>query len=120
MKLPNPFRRAEVPRRGMSVPRGSISYQGDGLADRLHALGIRVHDPLADAHATGALGRLQRGDGAASHPDDVHTDDLPPGSKVTRAPSVVERMQGGDDGTVWNGPPEKPAPTRARFRKDKR
>jgi hypothetical protein len=104
VKLPNPFRCSEQPRRGSHVARGSVSYRGDGLADRLRALGVVVHDPLADAHRAGRFGRLQRAGGAASHPG-VTDDELPPGAKVTRAKPVTPRL-GGDDGTTWNGQPE--------------
>jgi hypothetical protein len=109
MRLLNPFRRRPAPvRRGSSVARGSMLASEGGFADRLRQLGVPHHDPLGDALGAGMFGRLSRG-GGGSHPDLVAGDELPPGSKVIRAPSVVERMQGDDDGTVWNGPEkEKP------------
>jgi hypothetical protein len=72
------------------------------FADRLRQLGVPHHDPLGDRYGAGLLGRLSRG-GGGSHPFLEAGDELPLGSKVIRAPSVVERMHGGDDGTVWNG-----------------
>lgn len=104
MRLSNPFRRSEKPS-GSHGARGSILASEGTFADRLRQLGIPVHDPIRDAVGAGRFGAARSG-GGGSHPHMAAGDEMPPGSKVTKAPSVVEQMQGGDDGTVWNGPEE--------------
>lgn len=101
MKLPNPFRRGK-PRGGVSIPRGQISDRRDGLGARLRELGVPVHDPLADAYRAGQFGSTSSGGGLPMPPHVVAGDEIPPVSKITRAPDLAPLM-GGDDGTVWNG-----------------
>jgi hypothetical protein len=102
VKLPKPFRRSAKPS-GLYVPRGQISHQGDGLADRLRALGVPVHDPLGDAYRAGTFGSTPSGGGQP--PDHVVAgDELPPGAKIVKAESIAPKFQdGGDGGTVWSG-----------------
>ena len=82
----------------------SIPLTGDvPLADWLAQLGVPVADPVANRYDAGLLGRLV-GHGGVPHPFLVQGGEMPPGAKLTKAPSPVERMAAG--GFVWNGPEE--------------
>lgn len=106
---------------GFAAGAPSIPVPGaSSLDDRLRQLGMAVVDPVADAFRAGGLGRVAERWGAP-HPFLVQGDETPKGSVVTQAPSAAERFQGDDGGdrhgTVWNGPPETPAPTAKRSRR---
>jgi hypothetical protein len=83
------------------VTHGYVSHAGDGLADRLRELGVPVHDPIRDAYDAGRFGVTSSG-GGGHKPRDLVAGEMPKGSKVKKAPSVVETMARG--GFVWNGP----------------
>jgi phage terminase large subunit len=76
------------------------------LDERLGQLGVPVSDSTAARYSGGLFGGVTEHMGAP-HPDLVEGGETPKGASVTRAASVVERIQGdgGDDrhGTVWNG-----------------
>jgi hypothetical protein len=82
---------AETPR--IPLP-GEVS-----LDERLVQLGVPTSDALADRYAAGLLGAVTEHVGG-QHPFLVAGDETPRGAAVTKAPSVVERMQGG---FVWDG-----------------
>ena len=91
---------------GRSAPRGGrverIPLPGEvALDDRLVQLGVPVSDPVADRYNAGALGRLVEHAGA-SHPFLLEGGETPRGSKVTKAPSSVERLLA-EGGTTWTG-----------------
>ena len=100
LRLPNPFRRPETRRRGSHVARGLVSYRGDGLGDRLQALGVRVHDPMRDAYEAGRFGTARSG-GGLSHPALAEGGDIR-GSTVRKAPDIAPLVQG-DAGFTWDG-----------------
>jgi hypothetical protein len=94
-----PFRRSGKSQ-GSHVAHGYVSHAGDGLADRLRELGVPVHDPIRHAYDAGRFGVTSSGSGGLP-PRDLVAAEMPKGSTVTKAPSVVEKMA--REGFVWNG-----------------